>query len=240
MEKCNICSNKKLQNNFNLYNLINKNIKFNSVYLICQECFLCDSYLDLLVILNKNNIDITSLYFNFKIFIYDNKMYVLNHEWKDFIKNNFKKILTINRKIKLLEELNEKKLTYKKGNLCDAYIKYGSPSLEHVINTLYTEQINTNNRLHLLIQKLKKHNLQYNNLLPCFNKFVKNGGNIDKVIQESQIEQIFVEHTQYLQYLKHNDIKTAKYLASIEFTNSCKKNETIEKYIQNKNSLKFE
>jgi hypothetical protein len=135
--------------------------------------------------------------------------------------------------------LNEYKLENIKPSLCKSFIKYGVPTLENIINLFKNEQNNKEKRLCKLINKLEKEGKDYDENIPSLEKYIKEGGDIKKIIEESNLERLLIYNTKYLHYLKHNDIQTARYLATIEFVNSGKQNDIINNFISKKNTLKF-
>jgi hypothetical protein len=238
---CCIC-NDKLQDiidqNKNLYTLTNKNINLTNIHPICDECFYSDTYIDLMKILDQYELNEVNMV-NFRVFLYKEKFYILSYEWKDFLKSNSRAMSENTRKSKLIKIINEYKLNDVKLNICKAYIKFGQPSLEYVVKQLQEKQTKKNNRMYNLISKLKKHGKQYDEKIPAYSNYIKNGGNINNIIKESELESIFVYNTNYLHYLKHNDANTARYLASIEYVNSGKSNELVNNFISKKNTIKF-
>jgi len=237
---CNACNNKL---NFDiktsdLYNFANKTINLTDIHLLCDDCFCCDSYIDLMKILNQyEQCDIN--FIHMKIFFYDGKFFILNYEWKEYLKNNSKELQKHMRNITMNKILRDNKMTNKKTNLCNAYIKFGNPSIEHVLDDIHKNQSIINNRLYELIQALKNHGKEYDENLPIYKNYIKYGGNIDDVINECDLEKLFVYNTKYLHYLKHNNLNVARYLSITEFINSGKKHELVQQFITNVNTINF-
>lgn len=207
------------------------------MYPICDDCFENDSYVDLAKIINYYKINHEELFFKF--FVYKNKSYILSDDWKNYAKFHLRTVLENKRKNDLILILKEKKLQNVKSNLCNAYVKFGYPTLEYVVMDLEKKHNEKNNRLHFLIKKLKKIGKEYDEKIPAYNKYIKIGGNINKIIEESELEKQFVHNTKYLHYLEHNDVGVARYLASIEFINQGKSNDLVNKYVTKKNTIQF-
>jgi hypothetical protein len=167
-------------------------------------------------------------------------MHNSNKKQNNKIKFNTKNIANIkeeSRKIQIMDALKENKLENIKPSLCKSYIKFESPSLEDIIELFKKEQNNKETRLENLIKELKLSGKKYDDNVPSYLKYVKEGGSIKYAIEEGEIERSLVYATKYLHYLKHNDVQTARYLATIEFMNSGKRDDVIHKFASNKNTL---
>lgn len=123
--------------------------------------------------------------------------------------------------------------------LRNAYIKYGSPSIDNVINKFEKKEKIKEKRLHKLISYLELEGKKYDEKIPLYKKYINEGGDLNKIVEDADLEYSLVHKTNYLHYLKYNDTKTAKYLATMEFVNSGKRDGTIEKIILKNNTLKF-
>lgn len=143
-----------------------------------------------------------------------------------------------NRRKILNSKLKDYKLSY--NSICDQYIKFGIPDIDSTVKLLYEKQNEHNNRLYKLLNELKQCNLEYDNRIPSFTKYIKYGGNIKEVIQKSQLERVLINETNYIDLLKGSDSDTAKEISSIKYIKSGKKNKEISEYIGNKNTIKFE
>lgn len=111
-----------------------------------------------------------------------------------------KKILL--RKKELFDHLNDNKLEYIKNGICDSYIKYGTPSLNDVINNIQTKSEIQSKRLTRLIKRLKKEGEVYDENVSYYKKYVKYGGDISQTIEEGIKEWFYINKTNYLELLK--------------------------------------
>jgi hypothetical protein len=218
------------ENNLDLMNLLN--INFTQIYPICENCFNSDSYIDLIKLIEQYTND----YINFtkmKIFLFDEKFYVIDYEWKEYYKNNAKQINKSMRKNQICDI--QKKYKFEQlSNLCDAYIKFGNIHIDDVIADLSKKQEKSQDNMNELVKFIKKNNFEYDSKLPSFQNYLKYGGDLKKTLEDAKLEKIFMYETDFFRYLKHNDIEVAKYLASIEFVNNGKNNEIVDKYIAKK------
>jgi hypothetical protein len=171
-----------------------------------------------------------------KTFLFNNKIYIDDNEWKEYYKNNVKFINKLMRKNEIYEIQKQHKFN-QLTNLCDAYIKFGNIHLNDVIIELSHKQEQSQNHMNELVLFLKKNNFEYDDKLPSFQSYLKHGGNLYETLNNAQLEKIFIYETDFIRYLKHNDIEVAKYLSSIEFVNSGKKNYIVDKYIATKLKL---
>ena len=74
-------------------------------------------------------------------------------------KNRINNLLV--RKKQLFDKLDSSKLTYIKGGICDAYIKYGYPSLDQVVNDIQNTTDEEYTRLEKILKQLNKQQLIY-------------------------------------------------------------------------------
>ena len=139
----------------------------------------------------------------------------------------------------LMNKLKEMKMDYSK-NICDSYIKFGTPILENVIKALYIQQTEKNNKLCALLDELRNRNLEYDDKIPSYQKYIKKGGNLDKIIENGELEKILIAETNYLSIIDDVDSETAKEISLNNFYNNGKKSKLVDKYVKNKNTLKFE
>jgi hypothetical protein len=240
--ECHICESIiNININININNIIIDNITIKTgklnIHPICNNCYIMGEYLELTNLLSEYDVKIHDLYI--KIFIYNSKIYVLSNEWRDYLKNFLHKKNVNFRKLTIDNELKEQKINNIIPSLRNAYIKYGYPNIENVINSFKKKQNIKENRLLKLIKKLKKYGKEYDKNIPLHQKYINNDCKIKDVIKDYELEKSFVYNTNYIQYLKYNDIKTARYLATIEFMNSGKKNVVIDKYALKNNTLNF-
>lgn len=157
-----------------------------------------------------------------------------------FKTNNTSCSNVMERKKKLIEKLNEMKIEYIKGNICDVYIKYGYPDIDDVIKDITKTHQKKNKRMYKLINKLKKNGLEYDETIPAYNKYISKGGNIKKTIDDGELEKILIKETNYLSILNNADSDTAKDVSINNFICKGGKNKLTDKYMFNKNTIKFE
>lgn len=163
-------------------------------------------------------------------------------ETKNNIKNINKKLKEEERKVILEKTIINRKMEIIKPNLCKSYIKYNKPNLEELIKLFEEEQNKRDIRLSKLIKKLKECNINFDNKIPVFNKYIKEGGDLETTIKEAKLEKSLIYNTKYEHYLKYNTVQVARYLATIEYNN--KNSDKIEcdevkKFASNNNTLFF-
>jgi hypothetical protein len=237
-KSCQLCYNdinniNNTNNNINNY-LLKKGVNEKNIYLICDQCLNNNSYINL-----SNQHDIDFSHFYLKIFLCNKAFYALLTEWKDYVKTSLYKKKENDRKKEIELALKEYKLENIKPSLCSSYIKYGIPNIESIISTFRKEQNKKEERLYKLITELKKNGKEYDENIPVYEKYIKEGGDILKIVEESELEKSLVYNTNYKHYLKHNNVATARYLATMEFMNSGKHNDIINKFASEKNTLNF-
>jgi hypothetical protein len=110
-----------------------------------------------------------------------------------------KKVLL--RKKQLFDHLNDKKLAYVKNGICDAYIRYGTPSLETVIHDIQTNSDKHIERLKKLIKRLKKEGEKYDEKNIYYQNYIKNGGDIEYNVNEGIKEWFYINKTNYPELL---------------------------------------
>jgi len=116
-----------------------------------------------------------------------------------YIDRNNKIVL---RKKQLFDHLSENKLEYISNGICDQYIKYGKPSLENVVDDIQNKTDRQTKRLLKLLKKLEKENEQYDPNNSYYQQYVKNGGNLDEIINEGIKEWFYVHKTNYPELLE--------------------------------------
>jgi hypothetical protein len=234
---CGLCNN-NISNIYNtdklINNLTNKKINKKNIYIACQNCINIEEYEVLKI---KKSFDFSKFYL--KIFINNNNYYVLSNEWKDFLKNSLYKNKEELRRKEIDSILREQRLDNIKPNMYASYVKFGVPNIETLISTFKREQSDKEDRLLKLIKELKKSGKEYDENIPMHEKYIKEGGDIKKIIEESDLEKSLIYNTNYKHYLKHNTVQIARYLATMEFMNSGKHNDVIKKFASEKNTLKF-
>lgn len=227
MTECYIC-NIKMNIIMSSAKLFGINIK--TVYYVCHDCFNIKIYVNLNDVINTDN---CSLLNNIRIFRYGKKFYVLKTDICDTNKRN-------QRKIKLLNKLKDMKLNYVSGGICGEYINYGKHDINFVINELLKKQTSKYDRLYLLLNELRNKNLEYDDRIPSYQKYLKYGGELEKIINNGQIEKILIDETDFLEIKNDNDSEIAREIASVNFINSGKNNKIVNNYISKKNSIKFD
>ena len=214
-----------------------KSYESHNVNVICSDCanyFNNGKYVNFLDLLDGNPIDPNEKTFNF--YLSGKKLFVLRKDIRDITllsKRN-------ERKEKLLNKLKEMKLKYIKGGVCDAHIKFGAPSLDVVIKSMYDKQNDQNERLFNLLNKLRNANAEYDENIPSYKKYVLNGGDLDKIIENGEIEKILINESNYLSVIDSTDSETAKEIALGNYINKGKSDKIIDKYVTKKNTIRFD
>lgn len=142
-----------------------------------------------------------------------------------------------NRKTMLFNELNNVKLEYKQNGICDSYIKYGKPSLEEVIDDLTIKSNNQTDRLKLLVDKLALKNIKFDDRIEIFNNYVKNGGDLKKVIKEGEIEYWYWNKTEYPVLIEKYNEDIAKNIALNKYIKKNGHNKYTNKIIKKEMTL---
>lgn len=114
-------------------------------------------------------------------------------------KNN--KILL--RKKKLFDHLDNEKLEYIKHGICDAYIKFGTPSLDVVVRDMQNLSEKKMTRLKKLLKKLKDEGEIYDENNYYYQSYIKNGFDFDYAVNEGIKEWFYINKTNYLEFLKN-------------------------------------
>jgi hypothetical protein len=173
--------------------------------------------------------------YNGGLFLYSNsgRVYVDKKDFKKLEKN-------YERKQKLTKKLKELKLTFTKNKICEEYINFGTPNLDAVIKSLLSKQNLENDRLCTLLEKLKKKKIEYDAKIPVYVKYIKKGGEIDKVIENGELESLLIKETNYLAMLDMTDSDTAKEIAMCSINKKSKNVGLFDKYILNKNTVRFD
>ena len=172
-----------------------------------------------------------------QIYLHDNIMYFSKKDLRRHKKSSNILFQKEERKAKLIIKLKELKLENTKDKLCEEYVNFGNPDLDTVTKTLLNKQNMENDRLCTLLEFLKKHNLEYSNKIPSYKKYIKKGGNINKIVENGELEKVLILDTNYLSMLDLTDSDTAREIA---LCNVNKKNTLTEKYILKKNTLIFD
>jgi hypothetical protein len=162
---------------------------------------------------------------------------------KNNIKNEIKcinkKIAEEERKTKLEKILQDRKIENTKQSLCKSYIKFEKPNLEELLGVFEKEQNKKESRLLKLIKTLKENKMEYDEKIPVFENYIKDGGELKNIIKDAKLEKSLIYNTKYENYLKYNSVEIARYLATIEFMNSGKKCNEVKKFASQNNTLNF-
>lgn len=155
------------------------------------------------------------------------------------IKYSNKKSIEEERKIKLEKILQDRKIENTKQSLCRSYIKFEKPNLEELLEVFEKEQNKKESRLLKLLRTLKENKMEYDEKIPVFENYIKEGGELNNVIKYAKLEKSLIYNTKYENYLKHNPVNIARYLATIEFMNSGKKCDEVKRFASQNNTLSF-
>lgn len=117
------------------------------------------------------------------------------------------------RKDLLMDKLKSMKLQYKKNSICDAYIKYGSPDLKTVVENLVQKQTERSIRFSKMTKYLEKHQLCYNDKLPCFEDYLNGHIGLNEINTNYEIDTFLINETNYTHLLTKYDRETARELA---------------------------
>lgn len=204
---------------------------------ICKVCFSDPSkYKDIMLLIDITNFN-NSLFKNIIIYATEKNIYIDKIEWENIILNKNNKQLE--RKNFLTIKIKEYKLKYI-DPICAAYIKFGKPPLDEVVEQLIAEQNDFNDRMFELITFLNKNNIEYSENIPAYKKYIQCGGNLNKVLEESKIELFLVNQTNYLCLLKQFDSNTAREVAIYKYIQDGGKDDIAKKYLNDKISVKFD
>lgn len=122
------------------------------------------------------------------------------------------------RKKELFDQLNNNKLEYTKGGVCDSFIKFGTPSLNTVIQDVQKKTNVQMERLSRLLKKLRIEGEVYDEDVSYYKQYVKNGGDIDYYVEEGIKEWFYLNKTNYLDFLKiYKDVDRAQAKAFNEY-----------------------
>lgn len=141
------------------------------------------------------------------------------------------------RKKELFNELSDNKLEYRKNGICDSFIKFGTPSLNVVIQTVQEKTESETNRLIKLLKCLKRENELYDKNNSYYKKYIRNGGDLEYHVNEGIIEWFYCHKTEYTKLLakyKNADVAEAeafnRYIrknGNDRYTERIRKNEMI-------------
>tara|TARA_B110000908_G_C9993537_1_gene330902 strand:+ start:59 stop:571 length:513 start_codon:yes stop_codon:yes gene_type:complete len=125
-----------------------------------------------------------------------------NNDYNKPIIYHAKQQKIILRKKHLFNELSENKLEYKKNGICDAYIKYGKHNINDVIDIMKNKNLKEEQRLRILLKKLKKENELYDENISYYRDYIKNGGNINYTVSNGIKEWFYINKTNYIELLE--------------------------------------
>jgi hypothetical protein len=91
-----------------------------------------------------------------------------------------------------------------------------------------------------LLNKLRDKHLEYDEKIPSYKKYILNGGNLDKIIENGEIEKILINESNYLSVIDITDSETAKEIALGNYISKGKNNKMIDKYVAKKNTIQFD
>lgn len=150
---------------------------------------------------------------------------------EDFIDFEYTDTNKSTRKKQLFDKLNSLKLTYIEGGVCDAYIKFGYPSLDQVVLEIQHITLQEEKRLNKLLIALKKHNLEYDPNVMYYKEYVEQGTCLKTAISEGAIEWFYLNKTDYLDILnKTLDEDKAREIALDRYIDKHGQDEYVKKY----------
>src|SRR5579872_2872269 len=106
------------------------------------------------------------------------------------------------RKRQLFDQLSDNKLEYTRNGICDSFIKFGTPSLNTVIEDVQKKSEIQTKRLRKLLRRLKEEGEVYDERISYYKQYIKNGGDIDYYVEEGIKEWFYINKTNYLKFLK--------------------------------------
>jgi hypothetical protein len=212
-------------------------MNIQNINILCSDCFNPNEYLDFLDLLNYHKLNLFEI--SLKIFYIEKKIYVNKKEFVRILKDSNTQSKRQERKKLLLNKLKEMKMDYIK-NICDSYIKFGTPNLDNVVKALYIKQTENNNKLCMLLDELRNRNLEYDDKVPSYQKYIKKGGDLNKIIENGELEKILIAETNYLSIIDDVDSEIAREISLNTFYDKGKKSKLADKYVKSKNTLRFE
>lgn len=106
------------------------------------------------------------------------------------------------RKRQLFDQLSDNKLEYTRNGICDSFIKFGTPSLNTVIEDVQKKSEVQTKRLKRLIRRLREEDEIYDEHVSYYERYIKNGGDLDYHVEEGIKEWFYINKTNYLKFLK--------------------------------------
>lgn len=119
------------------------------------------------------------------------------------------------RKKTIQEKLAEKKLDYVKNGVCDSFIKFNTPKIEEVVEKIEKNDEKKIKRLTRLVKLIKEKGEIYDEKISYYQRYIRNGGNLEYHVTEGIKEWFYVNKTNYLKHLKNckdEDVAQAKAL----------------------------
>ena len=130
-------------------------------------------------------------------------------------------------------------MEYRKHSICDVFLKYGTPDINTVVEILEKDDINKSKNLMKLTSALGKHKLEYDEKIPAYIDYVKNGTDLKNALKIGKIEQIVINKTNYLTYLREYSNDDALDMAAIEYIESNGPSDIVSNYIESITTLNF-
>jgi hypothetical protein len=214
-----------LKNNFD------DNFTKCNVSYLCNKCVNNNKYENIYDIIQNNNIKPNDIKLN--LFVSNTGIFVLNVDKIMILK-------TYERRIILMSVLRKQKIEYVNCTICNAYIRFGNPTIEKVVEHLKQLQYEKNTRMLTLLTELAKAGMLYDKNIPVYDKYVKNTCDISDVIKCAKLEQILIKCTKYLELIKKYGEDEAKVIASRQYLNMGGKNKNVNNFIKSKITLRFD
>jgi hypothetical protein len=159
-------------------------------------------------------------------------------------KKNIRNINKIkNKKIrkKILKiYLNKMKFKYLKNPISEAFIKYGKPDFQFVMEKYENQNTIQNTRMCELLEFLDINDFEYNSQLSSLNTYIKNGGILKNTLDDAKFELYLIENSDFLELKQKYDEETAKDKAIISYLNNGGNNIIAKNYFKNKISINFD
>jgi len=106
------------------------------------------------------------------------------------------------RKKQLFDQLTNNKLEYTGDGICDSFIKFGTPPLNTVIENVQKRTEVQTKRLTRLLKRLRTEGEIYDENISFYQRYVKNGGDIDYYVDEGIKEWFYKHKTNYSRFLE--------------------------------------
>ena len=122
---------------------------------------------------------------------------------KIIVKNDKNQKIKVRRR-QLFDSLNDYKLSYVKGGICDSYIKFGTPPLDRVISDVREMTDQENIRLNKLLKVISKKNVTFDMNIDYFREYIEQDTNFSTAVREGIKEWFYLNMTNYPKYLSKN------------------------------------